>query len=388
MIPALIMGVLTNVYIISILVFVEANEALFSPTLGGTIFLICFILLKIDRINAKLSFLIASFTVAVEVSIHTHFLGWNSGFFYFLFLLPTVFLLNSSWKIWMIILFNGSIALLTGILGYLYYDGDSFYTISNETESYISLFNLLGTAIIVFVVMLYFSKTINKKDEALVNAYTKLENQNTKISAQHQQQKILIKEIHHRVKNNLQVISSLMSLQARTIKNTEVIKVLNDSKRRIEAIALVHQKLYSNDNIGHVDIKSYLQELMDSQQALNTHVKCKVDSNNVVLSLDTAVPLGLIISEMISNAIKHAFNGIESPELTVTLINTKDNLELVVKDNGVGLPEDFDLNNPQSLGTEIICALTEQINGSIVCSNDMGAKFTILFQDQAINKIR
>ncbi|HHZ66038.1 MAG TPA: sensor histidine kinase [Flavobacteriales bacterium] len=382
MIPALIMGVNTNIYIIAVLLFVGAYEILFCPIIGTIVFLICFFLLRSNIIEATQSFLIAGYTVAVEVSIHTYALGWDSGFIYFMFLLPIVFLLNSTWKIWMTLFFNGSIAILTFVLFYICYDGGGAHFVAPETLSFISLLNLSGTGIVVFVIMLYFSRTINKKDESLIVANIELERQNKEIFAQNQHQQTLVKEIHHRVKNNLQIISSLISLQERTVKDKEVIAVLNESRRRIQAIALIHQKLYQDNKVDRVDFKSYLADLMESQQQMTPNVKCQVEASDIMLQLDTAVPLGLIISEMITNSIKHAFEGVDSPELQVLLVNSEGYFEVTVQDNGIGLPENFNLQSPLSLGTEIILALSDQINARLEYFNDNGAKFNIRFQEQ------
>jgi two-component sensor histidine kinase len=382
MIPALWMGMITNAYVASVLVFVGASEALLSPISSCALFIGCFFLFKTNKINAKQAFLFIAYLVAIEVVVHTHFLGWDSGFFYFLFLLPIVFLLNSSWKTWMIVFFNASIIGITGSLFYCYADAPAAHFISHEALSYINLCNLAGTGTVVIVVMIYFSRTVNKKDEALIMANTVLARQNKEISEQHQNLQILIKEIHHRVKNNLQIISSLMSLQRRNVADEDVSEVLNESRRRVEAIALIHEKLYQDHLGNRVDFKSYLEELMESQQTLSSHVKCAVESDEVILSLDIAVPLGLIISELITNSIKHAFDRVEVPELKVNLSKDGNEFELVTKDNGVGLPVGFELQPPASLGSEIIVALTEQINARIEFSNDNGAMFKIFFQDQ------
>jgi two-component sensor histidine kinase len=382
MIPATLMGVFTNGYILVILLVVKANEAIYAPLIGTLVFLLSFFLLKKSLLKAKLVFLITAYTVVVEVCVHTHFLGWESGFFYFMFLLPIVFLLNSSWKAWMVILFNASIVVITAVLRYKYHTAGGAHYVSPETLESINFLNVGTTGLVVIVIMVYFSRTISVKDDALIEANLELERRNKEISEQHEHQKILIKEIHHRVKNNLQIISSLMSLQQRSLEDEEVLEVLNESKRRVEAIALIHQKLYQDEKVNRVNFNSYLDELMESQQVMNPMVKCTLDADEAVLSLDIAVPLGLIVSEMITNSIKHAFHQTENPELKITLSRNGDEYELLVQDNGVGLPLDFNLNEPTSLGTEIIVALTDQIDAKIEYSNDHGAKFQIHFQDQ------
>jgi len=381
MIPALLTGIFTNIYISSIFVYIGAHSAIICPVAGLFVFVICFLLLKSDKLTPKHSFLIGGYVVAIEVFIHTYFIGWDTGFFYFLFLLPTVFLLNSNWKIWITIVFNGSIITIFLLLRYIFKNGDPLYPIDSNTETIINLMNITSTGLIIIVVMVYFSRTINKKDEALVIANQFLEKQNKEIFSQHQYQQILIKEIHHRVKNNLQIISSLLSLQQKAIDNKDVSYVLDESRRRIEAIALIHQKLYQENKMDRVDFKSYLLEIMSSQQKVNPNLKCEVTSNEVSFKLDIAVPLGLIISEMIVNSVKHAFKEIEHPELKVHLIRNNQTVELIVQDNGIGLPENFSLEQPVSLGSEIIQALTDQIEAEIKYENDNGAKFTIVFQE-------
>ena len=381
MIPALLTGMITNLYATGTFIYIKEFIAIISPISGFFIFLICFWLLKSDKINAKTSFLLSGYVVAIEVSIHTFLIGWNSGHFYFLFLLPIVFLLNTNWKIWITIVFNSSIITLLVVLWWIFQDGYSLYYLESNVENTISLINLGSTGLITIVIMIYFSRTINKKDEALVMVNEALESQNKEIFSQHQYQQILLKEIHHRVKNNLQIISSLLSLQSNAIEDNDVSQVLDESRRRIEAIALIHQKLYQGDKIDRVDFKSYLMEIMRSQQKVNPDLKCEITAKEVAFKLDIAIPLGLIISEMIVNSVKHAFKEIENPELKVVLKKNKQTIELIIQDNGIGLPENFSLEQPISLGTEIIQALTTQIEAKIKYENDNGAKFTIEFED-------
>jgi two-component sensor histidine kinase len=375
------MGLLTNAYISVILVFAGAYEVLLSPIIGGVIFFGLYFLLKSDRIKSKPAFFITAYTVLIEIVIHTFFLGWGCGFYYFMFLLPLVFLINPVWKKSTFALFNGSIVAAGIFIWYAFQNTAGIYQLTGKSMDYINFINATGTAGIVLVIMIYYRRTINKKEEALIAANNELGIQNRAILLQNKNSQILIKEIHHRVKNNLQIISSLMSLQSRAVEDVEVAEVLNESKRRVEAIALIHQKLYQEDKINRVDFKSYLKDFMNSQQLMATHLKCVVNSEEVTLNLDIAVPLGLMISELITNSVKHAFEGVANPELSVNLKSVAEGFELVVKDNGIGLPKGFDLMNSGSLGTEIITALTEQISAEITYYNNNGAEFKILFQD-------
>lgn len=379
--PSLFMGLITNAYISVLLVAAGAYEVLLSPIIGSVIFFGLYFFLKRNRLNSKLTFLIITYTVIAEIAIHTHFLGWDCGFYYFMLLLPIVFLFYPVWKTIAIVLFNGSIVAAVILIWYNYHNRLGVYEMSEVNSNYINFINATGTAAVVLVIIIYYSRTVYKKDADLVAANNELAIQNKEILAQNKNSKILIKEIHHRVKNNLQIISSLMSLQSRSVEDPEAAEVLNESKRRVEAIALIHQKLYKEDKINRVDFKSYLEDFMNSQQLMATHLNCKVESEEITLNLDVAVPLGLIISELITNSVKHAFKGVINPALKVQLVAVADGFELVVKDNGIGLPIGFDLMRLESLGSEIITGLTEQISAKITYRNNDGAEFKILFQD-------
>lgn len=383
-IPALWMGLGTNVYIASILAAFGAYDALWSPGVGNLLFATLLILIKKYKITANTAFFLTAYTVAAEICFHTYLLGWESGFYYFFFLLPVVFFLNTLWKLSTIVLFNFSILSIGVTLLYFFRTaGPGIIVISEEESELLNISNFSGTSLVVFVVMVYFSRTLSKRDAELLEANKALEQQNSEISKQHQQLQMLIKEIHHRVKNNLQIISSLMSLQHRTVLDDRVGSILTESRRRIEAIALIHQKLYQDDKVSSVDFKSYLEDLLNSQRAMNNNVRCTLNCEDVVLHLDVAVPLGLIISELITNSMKHAFEGVENPELSVILRKRDDRYELIVEDNGNGLPAKFSLEDPESLGTEIVVALTDQIDATVSFGNNPGAQFTILFKDLA-----
>jgi len=381
LIPSLLSGVGTNLYILIVLLLSGAANSIWSPIIGTLIFSLALYNLKTHSKNVKLIFLIIALTVSLEIVYHTYILGWNFGFFYYFILLPAVFLLNTSWKLWVVFAFN-TLLIFTVIVTFYFFSKVPGVHASNLDFSNIIYFvNASGTGMILFFILVYFSRTVYKKDQELVQANQELEKQNSEIIAQHEYSKILLQEIHHRVKNNLQIISSLMSLQSRSVENKEANKVLTESRRRVEAIALIHQKLYQDNNNNLVDFKSYLEEILASQKILTPNLDCQLKSDAITLSLDTAVPLGLIVSEIITNSVKHAFPGIEKPVLEINLTKNGDDFQLIVSDNGVGLPEDFEIESSSSLGSEIIVALVSQINAEINCKNNPGAEYTIQFQD-------
>ena len=193
-----------------------------------------------------------------------------------------------------------------------------------------------------------------------------------------------MKEIHHRVKNNLQIISSLLNLQSHRIDDEEIQAILEEGKNRVQAIALIHEKLYQSNNLSQVNFKHYLHDLLEQQkdvyQDSNRLVLCNLNTQDVYLELDTAVPLGLIAAELITNAFKHGLKNHKTPALEIDLVKSNGNTaELVVRDNGNGLPDNFNIEEVDSLGMEIIEALTEQINGEVTFRNVIGAEFTISF---------
>lgn len=380
MIPALLMGVLTNIYIVSLMLIFDIYEPLIIPVTSGVLFAVLFALIRRERISAKRSFLIGAYLVVFEVCFHTLVFGWGSGFVFYLFILPIVFILDSSWSWSTTIFFIGSILLAGSSLAWFTMDEGALYYISEMGVSLIYASNLVVVASVVIVVMLFFSRTLNSQDEALRIANRDLADQNKEIIEQHNKLQVLVKEIHHRVKNNLQIISSLMSLQKSSVKDEELIRVLNESKQRVEAIALIHQKLYQDDKVNCVDFQSYLEELLEMQKRLGSEVKCQLEADSAILNLDVAVPLGLVTSELITNAMKHGFKNVENPELNVLLEEDHGHYHLRIKDNGVGLPEGFNLENPTSFGSEIIVALTNQIDADITYGNDHGAYFDIMFE--------
>ena len=386
LIPAILLGILTNVYISSIIIYVNRPLLLLSPLIGTVIFSILYYRLKYFKTSARIVFFCCAYTVLAEVVIHTYFFGWNSGFYFFFFLTPLVFLLDSNWKIWSAILFNATILGAVVGLNYWMKNIPEPELLTDLGVRVVRYGNGIMTGIVVIVIMIYTSRALSSRDKLLLDIIDDLESSNRKIAKQHDQQKILLKEVHHRVKNNLQIISSLLSLQSHNLKDEHLIDVLNQSRNRVEAIALIHMKLYQDELGNAVDFESYLEDFIIKQSVLSPHIKFKLNAEELILHLDIAVPLGLIISELITNSVKHAFKGIETPELMLELVQLGDEFELWVRDNGVGLPADFDLNSGDlGLGSDIISALTEQIDSKISYYNINGASFKILFQNKALD---
>jgi PAS domain S-box-containing protein len=205
-----------------------------------------------------------------------------------------------------------------------------------------------------------------------------------------QEKEILLQEIHHRVKNNLNVISSLLKLQARKVNTKEdAIEAFKNSSNRVLAMALVHKKLYDTKNFEAVDLESYLISLarqLVSTYAHGSQIRIKSDVEDIALDINTAVPCGLILNELISNALKYAFQGRETGEIHLKVFTPdSETVQIQVKDDGVGLPKGFDPTKSNTLGFHLVELLTEQIKGSLQVESKQsrGTVFTITFPQKA-----
>lgn len=198
---------------------------------------------------------------------------------------------------------------------------------------------------------------------------------------------VLLREIHHRVKNNLQVVSSMLSLQSEYIRDDTLLSIVMESQNRIRSIALIHEKLYRSSSLGSVDFSDYVQDLCSnlfhSYGSGASNVKLHLGVEGVSLNLDTAVPCGLIINELVSNCLKHAFFDGRQGEITVDLRSADGRFVLNVRDNGVGFPEDLDFRRTDSLGLQLVNILTSQLDGSIALHRGEGTRFEITFAEMS-----
>lgn len=194
----------------------------------------------------------------------------------------------------------------------------------------------------------------------------------------------MLKEIHHRVKNNLAVISSLLSLQEMKFdSNSEIKNAFQESKNRIKSMAAVHEKLYLSENLAEINFKDYIEFMADELHKIyidRNHVELIFDLDKIFLSIEKAIPCGLILNELLTNAFKYAFKEINNGEIAVSFKKTKNqSYNLTIQDNGNGMPDYINFDQPISLGFELVHRLTEQINGRIEYTSDHGSKFTLIF---------
>ncbi|HOW15033.1 histidine kinase dimerization/phosphoacceptor domain -containing protein [Methanosarcina sp.] len=203
-----------------------------------------------------------------------------------------------------------------------------------------------------------------------------------------QMEEIRKKEIHHRIKNNLQVISTLLYLESGNFNDEKVIEAFKESQHRVKSMALVHEKLYQSEDMISVDFADYIQNLANylfgAYSVGDKDINLKLDVDNVFLGMDTAVPLGIIINELVSNALKHAFSDRESGEICICLKKEEkgNHFLLTVRDNGRGFPEEIDFRETESLGLQLVINLVDQIEGSIeLNTTGEGTEFRISFRE-------
>lgn len=210
------------------------------------------------------------------------------------------------------------------------------------------------------------------------------------IQASLQEKEILLKEIHHRVKNNLQIISSLLNLQAAYIKDAQALSCFKESQSRVRTIAFIHEQLYQSNNLSQINFAEYLQNLVGNlfrtYGVNSSHISYQINVEDVFLSVDIAIPCALIINELVSNCLKYAFPSGKSGEIYIALVpksNNKNLWQLTLGDNGVGFSSNIDLNQPKSLGLKLVNTLTKQLKGSLKLNLEDVTEFQIEFENTA-----
>ncbi len=208
----------------------------------------------------------------------------------------------------------------------------------------------------------------------------------TKVRESLKEKEILLKEIHHRVKNNLQVVSSLLRLQAAGIKDEATAALFYESQTRVRSMALIHEELYQAGNLARVDFASYLRRLLPDlartyRADASEKIDLKIEAQDVSLPVDRAIPCGLIVNELITNALKHAFPDGRPGNILVRLEAQAEQTLLAVRDDGVGFPPDLDFRQSRSLGLQLICTLANQLGGTLSLKRDSGTEFVVLFSD-------
>ena len=221
-----------------------------------------------------------------------------------------------------------------------------------------------------------------KKATEKVGLIRTLKTERDRLAASLAEKDTLLKEVHHRVKNNLQVIASLLRLQADGIGDPRLTVALRESQNRVESMALIHEQLYETENLREVDLARHASLLASNlvhSYAVDDRISWDVSIEPVSLAVDRAIPAGLILNELISNAFKHAFPGGRKGSLSIEGRRCDGSVVLEVRDDGVGIPEDVDPARPKSLGLEIVAILTRQLKGTLEIERGRGALCRVTF---------
>jgi two-component sensor histidine kinase len=196
------------------------------------------------------------------------------------------------------------------------------------------------------------------------------------------EKEVLLKEVHHRVKNNLHIISNLLDLQSDRIQDQHLLSLFSDAQTRIQAMALIHEQLYQSDMLGQINFANYLQRLLEniffSTHGSNHAIQPLILAEPVLLNLETAVPCGLLINELVTNALKHAFPT-KQGSITIRLYQCEDMVHVVVQDDGIGLPDGFDWQRISSLGLKLVHLLAKQLRAELAIDGGQGVRVELKF---------
>ena len=204
------------------------------------------------------------------------------------------------------------------------------------------------------------------------------------LTASLREKEVLLKEVHHRVKNNLQIVSSLLELQSDVIDDAALLAQFRESQDRIRSMALIHETLYQSQDLARLDLALYIHtlsaQLVQSYNVDPQRITVRIQVEPVILDIDQAIPCGLILNELLSNAFKYAFPQNRTGEVHVELhATTAQQAGLVVRDNGIGFPDEIDFRHTESLGLQLVAMLTEQLQGTIALERADGTTFTLTF---------
>jgi len=205
-----------------------------------------------------------------------------------------------------------------------------------------------------------------------------------KLKASLQEKEVMLREIHHRVKNNMQIMASLLRLQSSQLKDKHLHEFFNVCQNRIKSMALIHESLYRSPDLARIDFSDYIKKLtihlLVMYRAGAENVKLTTEVEDVYLDINRAIPCGLIVNELVSNALKYAFPGSNKGEIVVKMFSDEGSkYRLIISDNGIGFPENVDFQEIQTLGLQLVTDLVKQLDGKIQLEKGKGTTFKIEF---------
>lgn len=341
----------------------------------STLFFFLMIYLIKKEYNAKVVVFATSIEVVLHCYLATYFIGADCGFILFAFVLPPVFLLNPKWSRRSVYLFYLAIILSFCVNSFLFRYSTARYPQSEALVFYTNVGIVISVFLMVFVVVFYYDKQVGDREEELNHA-------NEELRLKNEEKNLIIKEIHHRIKNNLQVVISLLRLQASKINDHEVLEMFKDTQQRIFSMALLHENLlqeYALELINAREHFKFLSENLVNSYAVGKEIEVELDVDDIELAMQTLTPLGLIINEIITNSLKHAFEDVKKGKIGISLKSAGvKTYELQISDDGSGYtPKE----NTGSLGTRLVSIFVKQLNGTLELKTNNGTNYKIIFEE-------
>lgn len=356
--------------------FVVKVEEMGYYNIGSTMFFVVMYYMLTKRKNPQLVYFLISVEVILHAYLATYFVGYDSSFGYFILVLLPVFLLNIKWEKWQVYTYLVFTAIAFCILYYLFGDKESVYQLNTGVIKELSLGIKMATLFIILAGIYYFSLIVNENDKELRRV-------NKILVKRNEEKTMMMNETHHRVKNNLQMVNTLLRLQSSKINDKEIISMFKETRSRVMTIAALHEKMYQIDNIQSINAKEYITRLTNDiveNFTVDKIIKTQIDVEEIEISTQIMIPLSLVINEIITNSLKYAFNEKKEGVISVKLSSHDNNrCELLIGDNGSGFSY---AQKKEGLGTKLISVFIEQLKGSISKEETNGTTFKILFHKE------
>lgn len=368
------LGLLIHLILIIYFIVVQVKEMAVYNVFSAVFFGIMLYLIN-KEYNVRTIFLIASFEIVLHTYLATYYIGSESNFIFFIFILPSVFLLNPHWKTWQS--YSYFLVIVFSYIGniILFKDHEAIYKLNEVVIYYTNVAMVLTVGFMIFMSVFYYSKLVFINDKSIREA-------NKVLLYKNEEKSLIIKEIHHRIKNNLQVVISLLRLQSSKIEDEVVVEMFKNTQKRIFSMALLHESLLQEYTLDVINAQEYFKHLTDNlieSYAVGKQIKVNLSVESIDFSMQTLTPLGLIVNEIITNSLKHAFKQVQEGLITINLYEKSKNKYLLqIADNGVGHKATTASNN--GLGTKLISIFVRQLNGSVEVLSNKGTQYNIVFE--------
>ena len=368
------LGFAIHFFLIFFFWFIEVYEMAFYNVFSSAFFATMLYLIK-KEVNVKFVFFLTGIEVVLHGYLGTYYIGNDCNLIFFIFVLPSVFLLSPKWKAWESYLFFSSVILIYLFNIIMFRNHEAVYKLNESLVFYTGIALILVVLFMIFLVVFYYSKLVSINDKAL----RKL---NKKLTKKNDEKQLIIKEIHHRIKNNLQVVISLLRLQASKVDDQEVVEMFKNTQKRIFSMALLHESLlkeYDLELINANEHFKYLTENLINSYAVDKEIKVDIKIENIDFGMQTLTPLGLIINEVITNSLKHAFNGVKQGEISIAMKRLDDKKhELQISDNGSGY---VNTGESDGIGARLVSIFVKQLNGTLELLEQQGTAYKITFEE-------